>query len=162
MDGYSDGVAVRFLWPVGTKGRINHYLVWENDAIPLWQRLHGNARNRKRMRRTGSRVWLFGVLLSVGLLLAGCSASSRAQQTYWENPDEPELGMSINDFIDLCGRPVGKEMYVENGIRYDKLIYIQVTWSGDRVITTATFENGVLTRQEAKVEGTPLSVRCED
>lgn len=160
MDGYSDRVAVRFLWPVGTKGRINHYLVWKNDAFPCRHCRNGNARNRKRMRRTGSRVWLFGVLLSVGLLLAGCSASSRVQQTYWENPDEPELGMSIDDFIDLCGYPVGKEMYRENGIRYDKLIYIHVARSSNRVITTATFENGVLTRQEVDVEGTPLSLHC--
>lgn len=128
--------------------------------VPLRQRLRGDAQNKKRMRRTGSRVWLFGVLLSVGLLLAGCSASSRAQQTYWENPNEPTLGMSIDDFIDLCGRPIGKEMYVENGIRYDRLIYIHVARSSNRVITTATFENGVLTRQEVDVEGTPLSLHC--
>lgn len=44
MDGYSDGVAVRFLWPVETKGRINHYLVWENDAIPLWQACTGTPK----------------------------------------------------------------------------------------------------------------------
>ena len=101
-----------------------------------------------------------GVLLSAGLLLAGCSVSSGMQQSFGCHPDEIELGMSIDDVLELCGRPVGKAMYVENGIRYDQLIYIGVARSENRVITTVTFEDGVLTRQEVEIEGTPLSLHC--
>ena len=74
--------------------------------------------------------------------------------------DNDSLGMSIDDVLELCGRPVGKAMYVENGIRYDQLIYIGVARSENRVITTVTFEDGVLTRQEVEIEETPLSLHC--
>lgn len=132
----------------------------KNRAIPSRRSLRAIAQNTKRMRRSGSRVWLCGVLLSAGLLLAGCSVSSGMQQSFGCHPDEIELGMSIDDVLELCGRPVGKAMYVENGIRYDQLIYIGVARSENWVITTVTFEDGVLTRQEVEIEGTPLSLHC--
>ena len=93
-------------------------------------------------------MWLCGVVLGAGLMLAGCSASVVAQRS----GGQVDLGMSIDDFVKMCGQPVGKEMYEENGVRYDRLIYIGVAWTDNRVITTATFENGVLIRQEVEVE----------
>ena len=49
-------------------------------------------------------------------MLAGCSASVVAQRS----GGQVDLGMSIDDFVKMCGQPVGKEMYEENGVRYDR------------------------------------------
>lgn len=97
---------------------------------------------------------VISICIGLSVLLSSCITARKMEATRF-TPDDIKLGMSKNSFVRRFGEPNMQNMYVEDGVFVEELLYVETVYFGydlRKLNSKFVFKDDKLVRRE----------QCED